>query len=815
MTLYILEYNNYYNRVVKSLDTVTEYLPYVIYSTTGVNFNPADGVDTSQLIGTGGYDGTGDYVLVVNDLNEIVSKWFIVNSERTRAGQYNLSLHRDLVVDYYNIIKDNPVFVEKATLREDDPFVFNPEEGMTFNQIKKSETLLKDKTGCSWIVAYIARKKAGNQDYNISGSVGQSGVADIIADRDTWQFKDYIDSPMSYGSSEYQLKWNFYNKVGYNDPTYLQATLFKQNTQSTVTSSFSRTAQSVGIASNAVNYSDAQFNQAFSGTYEEILNYLPTASGLSFEDNSTANELRNLNSNTIKFIGDNNIYRIKVVAETKTFSSPFSSSGSVSSSDLLYLKVQPLWKTILTYANPQQAISVGKYYEYSFKYEQLTIKLEAIGIAGDLGYEIPTARLHLTDAPYDMICAPYENIRIKITTEDGTLIFTSYSDYILTVFNDIAVKYAGGDSPVVYDIQRLPYCPITSFQLLEDGSLDATNYSESHKAFKISKGGVTYPVGVIFGCTTSNFYKSILLDDPIAINNAKMQSSCDMYRLCSPNYNGVFEFDAAMNGGLSSINVYCSYKPFNPYIQLSPNFSLLYGSNFNDARGLICGGEWSLPIVTSQWATYERNNVNYNNIFQRGIENLKITQKYEKTSDIISAIVGTAQGAGAGAFLQSAWKPGTGMLAGGVLGGVASAVGGIADVYMKEKLRQETLSYTEDMFSYQMGNIKALPQSLSRTSAFTINNKIFPFLEYYTCTEEEKVAFANKIAYNGMTVMRVGKLTDFAANSWSYTSESGQTIVSKGYFKGRLIKTELQNISEDYHVLNAINEEINRGFYLQ
>lgn len=135
MTLYILKYNNYYNRLVKSYDNMEDYEPYVIYTLMSTNFNPNDGVDTQHLFGVGEYDGTGDYLIALDDNGEIHSRWFIIDAVRTRAGQYQVTLHRDLVVDYYNVIKQSPMFIEKATLGDGDPLIYNT-ENMTFNQIK-------------------------------------------------------------------------------------------------------------------------------------------------------------------------------------------------------------------------------------------------------------------------------------------------------------------------------------------------------------------------------------------------------------------------------------------------------------------------------------------------------------------------------------------------------------------------------------------------------------------------------------------------------------------------------------------------------
>ena len=136
---------------------------------------------------------------------------------------------------------------------------------------------------------------------------------------------------------------------------------------------------------------------------------------------------------------------------------------------------------------------------------------------------------------------------------------------------------------------------------------------------------------------------------------------------------------------------------------------------------------------------------------------------------------------------------------GAAAGGAASAVGGALDIYYNDKLRNEALDYTKDQFGYQLGNIKALPQSLSRTTAFTNNNKYFPVLEYYTCTDIEKQALRDKIKYNGMTVMRIGRMQDFLQNE-------------KTYIKGRLIR--LEGINDDYHLLTGIADEIYKGVFI-
>ena len=156
--LYLFEnFNNYYNRTFKGeRATVHDYPIEEAYGFYGINFYPADNVHTTQMINlqTNAFDMEPDYLLVCEDsTNRIVSRWFVIESKQTRGGQIELSLRRDLIADYFNIIKESPLFVEKAITTDSDPAIFNRED-MSFNQIKTKEILLKDQSPCAWIVGY-------------------------------------------------------------------------------------------------------------------------------------------------------------------------------------------------------------------------------------------------------------------------------------------------------------------------------------------------------------------------------------------------------------------------------------------------------------------------------------------------------------------------------------------------------------------------------------------------------------------------------------------------------------------------------------
>ena len=307
--------------------------------------------------------------------------------------------------------------------------------------------------------------------------------------------------------------------------------------------------------------------------------------------------------------------------------------------------------------------------------------------------------------------------------------------------------------------------------------------------------------GIMFYLQDTTFRNSIYANLRTKAS-LKIDSNCDLYRLVSPNYQGSFDFNLAKNGGkVDSFLVECTYKPFTPLIKVAPNFSWLYGSNFGDNRGLICGGDFSLPRATSAWENYQLNNKNYQNIFNREIQSMDFKYGIERRNAIISGVAGilgdTAKGAGAGAYLGGP----IGAAVGGVVAGASSAIGMAVDIDTQAKLYQEEKSLAIDKFNYQLGNIKALPNTMTKVGSFDAISKIFPILEYYTCTPKEKLIFMNKIRYESMTVMCIGTINEYSGNDGELH-----------YFKGELIRCD--EIADDAHVLDAIYRELLKGVYL-
>ena len=768
MDLYFLKYNNYYNHTYKKENLLVDYLPYRVAEVEDCElWNPGDGIRTSQVLDYDPVKEFPDY-MVVAEGTEIYSRWFVIDGDRLRNGQYRVSLLRDVIADNIEAILTSPMFVERALLQENDNLIFNS-ENITVNQIKTSETLIKDNTGVPWIVGYLNRSVASKA---ITGSLDITANK-IVNNLSDWEYYQYID--------------NYYNGYTADDANWF-ALYWCQDKNGPAALNL-RNVYSWDIHPDQLTYNGLIYTTAF----DKPVGYTRSggAAGPStaevksaFQSNTWIQQIRDrfnihsaddtkafalLDGKYILQVGST-FYRVHLKSDSAVYEETINNTEATELPIIDNICKNTLDGIIIP--------NMPTYNLYTIHSSGIKYKVELEELSTDKGFSttIPADRPHLNDAPYDMFCMPY-----------GIYNNLGSKEFYMKVATAISTTFNVGSTSELYDLQLLPFAP-----KLSDTTTDIKNAAEK-------------VIGKIYWATESSFSKTILLDQPIGVENKKIDNICNKYRLVSPNYSGQFEFTAAANNGISGFKVDCTYMPINPYIRVAPLFGGLYGKEFNDARGLICGGDFSLPVVNSAWVSYQQNNKNYQAIFDRQIQNLEFTNDINRKMDRINAITGTVSGATSGAMAGSMAGP-WGAAIGGAVGGIASGAAGVADITINESIRQENMSYTKDRFTLSLGNIQAQPYSLSKTTAFTANNKIFPILEYYTCSEREKLAVASQIAQYSMNVGIIGTLQEFLSNSWSY-----RDIQARKYIRG--VFTQIKGINDDFHLLNTINQELSRGIY--
>ena len=778
-SIFILKgWNNYFNRKIKKpLENISDYNDFIDYEETSLvlNFNPNDGVIATHILGreNNPYDGSGDYFIYSEDGITVSSRWFIIESVRKCKGQYTLTLRRDVITDNYDSVLNSDCFIQKATLGDDNVLIYN-QEPITTNQIKTSEYPLKDESKMAWIVGFVNREAPAK-----TISINSTVIPDIKVDSLTnWSFYQYVGIGVVddlYPPVRAYIRP--FTSRDYKKATFIETGVGISNDSTSTPSNYYYTGGDSAFENYLKGYRWTIINKATTSVRDYFTN-VPT-----YIKPSDWNAILSLKGKILQ-VGQNQFYKIGYEVseydQTVKIEEDKGTSG-------LYTYLNTVFKGYSGYS------SGTPIYEARLRRSVLTLKLTEV-VEGEYTIDYPAKTAHLINknAPFDIFCIPYsDDMQIQV----GSSVVQANKQFAMSIASELGRTLAAE----CFDIQLLPFCPMTGYTVTN--STFDINSTDSKRYTAIKKGDET--VYWLFWSTSNSGSFNISL--PLSVDNKKLSNQCDFYRLVSPNYSGQFEFNLAKNGGsVDFFNVDFTYLPISSYIHVNPNFNGLYGSDFNDARGLICQGDFSIMYLSDAWINYQQQNKNFEAVFNREIQNMDIQRKYERQKETLTAFSGAL---GAGASIGGLVGGIAGGITGAITGGVSLAAG-LKDRDISDRLYSESVAFKKDMHEMQLENIQAIPNSLAKTTAYTENNKIFPILEYYTCTEEEKNIVANSISNMGMTVNAMGKPSDYISNNWSYNG-----INDKGFFKASLIRME--DLQEDYHLLKTIAEELALGIYIK
>ena len=962
MNFLIGTYNNYFNRILRGpeeLDAIeaamtaaaTSPLPLTLEN---MNFNPGDGVDTKLILGKGTFEYNNwdqiapDYLVVYGSDDAILSRWFILDMNRTRGGQYEISLRRDILADYYDSVIDAPCYIEKGFINDtNNPLICNT-EGSALNEIKQKEQLIKDDTKCAWLVGYV---KKGLASDTISGVMSKDlsnyRSAASLAFKDCIQYYDSNGAPVNSDPKKCVRKDPslFTNALSFN---YADFIFDPTRAVNWGVMSWVPVAQCYGSSYNGWDpYWDGIRCEALQCSYSNKLNdcidYVAEKWEAFMRTPTGKNYYNNINSLVLSDIESKENVKLVKSTEWDNIATGTIISSDVSGAEKLY----QLYITFGSYAGyerdltfetntPMNTACKNLFTSFANSYDNISLYTNnpgrprmAVHVAGQLvtiearEYVAPatltinwpayTSRNCLNDELYDMFCIPY-NPEDSFYIYDGSNTFIVDNDVSVFMANTIMTHFQVQDAGAnAYDLQLLPYCPFDLQTDVYNGKIRLRLDKLDTKSKTAIVDGSNNKKSYLIWPTSANFSKNIYINERLSTRYAtttqvqtgidfiwnddgichigdstvtglpdgwiyvgnpkimfgdinitddtdfyidpsnntvryitwywsnqgieedvdnvtitltfdykyelapspmeyKLANECDFYRLTSPNFNSMYQFKLTKfkDAAIDYINIDCTYKPFNPYIKLNPNFSGLYGQDFNDSTGLILSGDFSLSILSDPWKQYQLNNKNYEAMFGRQIQNLDVNQQIAREQQnfqgIVGAITGGVAGAGSGAYAGFKAGGGWGALAGGVAGAAIGVPAGILGYqYDKDWLDRsqiEAKNYSVDMYNYQLGNVQALPQSITKSSPFSYNFKVWPILEKFSCSEKERTMMENKIKYDGMTVNAIGSISEYSVSQ----------EVNKVYVKGQLIRVE--DIPEDFHVINELYKEVQKGFYV-
>ena len=801
---FLKRFNNYFNRKIirhesiqgyqqASLDSFIPSLP--DGSAMPFDFNPNDNITTEIIVNDVPFDP--DYFLLLDDSGGIVSRWFVLEQKRNRQGQWLYDLRRDVIADFKEQIANSPAFIEKGMLEDEDSFIFNS-EGMNFNQVKKGEFLLKDLSNCAWIVGYIA-KNAAASDINITVPTNTEDyinlsviAADLgISEADLGALLNFDGQNTNVAKFTNKVEFRFGVKQRFSGQLNRERHYFSGELDFISHSTNLAFSWAHPLWVYEPNQGDRflnAFDDAIVANKTNILPNMSAITGRTYLSTSQLTKLRNYIDQVIYYNG--NYYRLSLNI-TGEAADPVVGPYAYTYWPSIQTAVEAAAAAVAAYGQLQSDGEIS----IRTTSQNVYIQMAKTDIAGYKS-KVSSSRRTVLNENFDMFVIPYGPLTIRGLGAD----YQNEVDAAIATASRIATEL----DVALYDLQLLPYYP-DGLTFNTRGILNMTGKTVDVDYNFIDDSDDNSHKSIIIWCKRNSFQRTLYwtLRSTIAQQydyGKKLCSECEKYRIVSPNYQGTFEFNLAKNDmQINYFLVECTYKPYTPYIKVAPEFRDLYGRNYGDCRGLVCGGDFSLPRFNSAWENYQLNNKNYQNIFNREIQNLEFEQAQELRYKQITGAAGIVGAGGAGAMAGAKLGGGWGAAAGAIIGTGVSATGYALDLDMLGKRQKEARDFAIDKFNYGLGNIKALPYTLTKVSAFDINSKIWPFMEYYCCTEEEILALVEKITYESMTVMRIEQIGNYFKDQ-------------PHYLKCQLIRNT--EIADDNHLFETIYTELEKGVYI-
>lgn len=768
--LVLFKWNNYKNKICKGRPQISDGIEYTDRAgQTAIKFNPNDGINTSHILNINYNDFNYDYILEIENGTLVTRSWFITEVVRKQQGQVLVKLVRDIVTDYFESIKENQMMIFRGYCPDDNSAIYN-KEGMQFNKIKKSETLLKDYSKTAWIIGYVPLGLTF-QDQTLTFTSPELSNIESISSIEALPFyhKDktvYIkNNAQAYAYMKFRNGSKVYDKTGLlmygNGELISPVTLMSINYITTIGyDKRQENSQSIRNATEAFsNYYDTNIYQVVKGN---------DTHQLFWED------LLNLENKIYNDTSVGKYYKIRFIKErTQQFD-----YGNIVGNSF----AQRVYNDVVNNLTIHEAVSeldlnkpVG-----TCRMAVDVYRFELEEVLNNQSYNVATNNftndtLHVNNQPYKMFAFPLDPTAIRYVLDDESVF-----ENLGIAINSFLSTWTK-DNGRILDLQVMPYFPEPGRFATYQGE-DVIDIYQMPK-FEIKDGNnQTVAIGLWIKEDSFRFF----MNNSYQVYDKKVENETEVYRLTSPHYESMFEFNPVQMGGWTSLKIECTYKPYQPYVHVLPQYLIgsLYGDeNFEDARGLVSNCNYSLPISSELWATFQRTNSTYQLTFDREIQNLEVEQNVQRAKEISGALLG-------------------GAVAGSKLGPAGIAVGGISSgltAGFNEYARQEQMDYKRDIFSYNLQNIKAQPQTLTKVSGLDINNRLFPILEHYSCTQEEKLYFRNFLYYNGYRIERIGKLKDFVNSAQDYN-----------YIEAEILRLEA-NI--EAHELDYLSQTLRNGIY--
>lgn len=827
-------WHNYTDKKKHQL-TNSEINQYKLYEEDNVAFNHGDFVNCECVTkpSVPVLNKQPNYMIVYNGAT-IESRYYVLSYQymdgepAENFGTYRATFIRDVVVDFKSNIEAGIFKCRRGQLDRTQwsPVLVQP-EGISLNKVKKAQLPIKSwDEDAQWLTIFYdltadstVRKitfdwsRNLNPDYTLAqmqSSFTSKGWT-LSATGGTWQYqRNYtnIQKKIRLDDTGHTGIWAEYN-----------IDISPYGTTVTLTNE-SHNINGAGGSSNVCGITALR-------NYVAGLNFGTTRSlttaNFNYDNSGNYSSLRNQYDKTLISMSNG-------LARSSFTQSNFSSSRQVTSqidSNLNSMLTGNI--KLMGSANRATVFSSLGIAAVSLEGQQFSVSFGSVPATGEM--ELPGG-IALDNMYLGCITIPFGD---NITLTNGSNTYEISSDSI----KSMATSGWTHTGSAIKDIQILPYCPNSVLNSLFNNSPSSNNINitnlESYLKVPIKVTAINQVLyyGVICSVASSSYRYNIDLSSYFGVDK-KMDSITKSIRLCNHNHKQFFEFNPALNNGVTAISFEVTLKPFNTLYRICPVFNTegLYGGNYSDGRGLIWEGGFSMAQVTDAWTEWALNNSTYKEVFDREVKSLEISQDvarqqetlayqtaYQNAQTNIDATKTKAGIGGALGILGAVGSFGAGNIGGGLLGlaGAAGSIGGgAASIKAQEEvaernlqtakqsqalndtLRAEALSYKQDMFKLNIQAIEAKPGGIATSTEYSIINYYKAYIEVYDCTTPEKTYIDYILQYNGMKIDQIGSIKQWL-------------IGDNSYIEGSLLFCEgLTPI-----ISNAINAELSAGMYVQ
>lgn len=827
-------WHNYTDKKKHQL-TAAEIELYKMYEEDNVAFNHGDFVNgecvTKPTIAV--LNKQPNYMIIYNGTT-IESRYYVLSYQYMDGepaqtyGTYRATFIRDVVVDFKSNIEAGIFKCRRGQLDRTQwsPVLVQP-EGISLNKVKKAQLPIKSwDEDAQWLTIF----------YDLTAD---STVRKITFDWSRNLNPDYTLAQMqsSFTSKGWSLSatggtWQYQRNY-----TNIQKKIRLEDTASTgiwaeYNIDISPYGTTVTLTNESHNINGAGSSSTTCGitplrNYVAGLNFDTarnlTVSSFNYDSSSNYSSLRNQYDKSLISMSNG-------LARSSFTQSAFSSSQQVTS------QIDANLNSMLTgdiklngSINRATTFSSLGIATASLEGQQFSVSFGTVPATGEI--ELPGG-IALDNMYLGCITIPFGD---NVTLTEGDNTYEISSDSI----KSMATSGWTHTGSAIKDIQILPYCPNSVLNSLFNNSPSSNNIKitnlESYLKvpIKVTATNQVLYYGVICSVASSSYRYNINLSSYFGADK-KMDSITKLVRLCNHNHKQFFEFNPALNNGVTAVSFEVTLKPFNTLYRICPVFNTegLYGGNYSDGRGLIWEGGFSMAQVTDAWTEWALNNSTYKEVFDREVKSLEISndvarQKetlayqtaYQNAQTNIDATKTKAGIGGALGILGSIGSFAAGNIGGGLLGlaGAAGSIGGgaasikaqeeVADRNLQtakqsqalnDTLRAEALSYKQDIFNLNMQAIEAKPGGIATSTEYSIINYYKAYVEVYDCTTPEKTYIDYILQYNGMKIDQIGSIKQWL-------------IGDNSYIEGSLLFCEgLTPV-----ISNAINAELSAGIYVQ